>query len=402
MHCTRPALYQLSYQSATHRAKLFVLSIAKNLAAGGCDWMWMGRGSESGLCCLFVYSLPSTRNDRPMPAQVCNPRKRPAEDDLVPTHSPKHPRTSSLSGELSARWIRVSWEAMGLFRDTGAALFGAIYDYLTPRSQSYTLPTTAPRPRPAYPISPPASPSKSPQQQAALPIPAAFAPSSSKSKASLPTPPLSDKHSDNSSNEAGPSNPRRPTTSQLPPPPRRQPSKQLARPNEPPQAEEYSKTHLLPTPPPSEPSAPSLSPPPTFIGLPPQLDRDLTALLQRPAKPKPLTKKFTHRPHIFHKQFKASVKDQLQKTREDMVKHLYLIHRKTGTIIVALDILPDTNAVHTGAFSSSLNEFQGWLGYRERLEGLQKVEVLARTLSSTSFGNSISLPCILRSFTCSH
>ena len=215
---------------------------------------------------------------------------------------------------------------MGLFLDTGIAIFSTICGALNfIRQNEDTLPTSVLRPRSAYLISPPPSSSKSPQQpQPPPPQPVASGSSSTKNQASLPTPPLSDEHSDGSSNEAGPSNLRRPTAPQLPPPPRRQPSKQPASTRGLTQTDEYP-SPSLPTPPPSEPSAPSLSPVNPHLGLHPKLDAFINN--------KPLNapvKKLKHRQHIFHAKFKADVKERLRKTREDMERELYLARRRTG------------------------------------------------------------------------
>ena len=255
-----------------------------------------------------------------------NPRKRRAEDDLLQAQT-KYQRTSSDTAELPARWAGVSKELMGLFYDTSAAVFGAVRDALTSviRQDADTLPIAAPPPRSRYPISPPPSPPK-PTQHSAPPKSTSLV-----DNKSLPTPPLSDAQSDGSSNEAGPSNPRRSSVEKPPPPHRRtanqgaSSSKQAIRPSQ--------KEHPdppLPTPPPSEPSAPSLSPTTAFLGLYPQVDQALAAALHRPSKPKPTTKKIKHREHIFHKQFKAGVKDQMQKTREEMEKDLYRTRRRAG------------------------------------------------------------------------
>jgi sentrin-specific protease 1 len=48
----------------------------------------------------------------------------------------------------------------------------------------------------------------------------------------------------------------------------------------------------------------------------------------------------------------------------------------------------------TAGFQSSLREFRGWLGYRERLEELQKLEDLARKCLTSPVVFSLLTPCI--------
>lgn len=270
-----------------------------------------------------------------------NPRKRRAEEELVPAHSPKLPRTSPLSGELSARWIRVSKDAMELFRDTGSAIFGALSNVVNYAlgSDREQLPITQPQRRPQYPISPPPSPSKSGIVQPSSPSPpGALEAGPSRRSGYPPSPPLSVSSSEESNPaELVPSNSSKPPArSQLPPPPRRQPANQVASTSKlpPPQARRPAQRDdvpdpPLPTPPPSDASGTTASPSTNFLGLHPQLEQALTAAIHRPSKPKE-TRKVKHRVHIFHNQFKAGVKDQLKKTREDMERDLYLLRRRTG------------------------------------------------------------------------
>ncbi|GJE87785.1 Ulp1 protease domain-containing protein [Phanerochaete sordida] len=326
-----------------------------------------------------------------------NPRKRRAEDELLPVYAPKQPRTSPLPGELSARWIRVGKEAMGLFQDTGVVIFNALTNAAslffgderensTQPQQQLAKPSQVPGHHPSYPISSTPSPSKT----------ATLKPSGSGDTViepcnTLPSPPPSTSSSEASavpaSNEAGPSKPRL-TVKFVPaaPPLRRQAAASDASTSRQPlhslsnsaaQPDELTRVPPLPTPPPSNTSASSLSPTTNILGLYPQINDAIDAAIVRQSKVK-VPRKIKHRQHIFHSQFKASVKDQLKKTREEMERDLYNLRKRT-----------------TG-FQSSLKEFRGWLGYRERLEVLQKLETLAPSPSLEDLRDAEPTPSLSR------
>lgn len=280
-----------------------------------------------------------------------NPRKRRAEDELLPVHAPKQPRTSPLPGELSARWIRVGKEAMGLFQDTTFVIFNAITNAAsllfsseredsTQPHQEPTRPSQVPGHHPSHPMSPPLSPSKT----------ATLKPSGSGDTIIepcnvLPSPPPSTSSSEASavpaSSEAGPSKPRLSVKFQPTPPPlRRQDAAQDASTSRQPlhslsntaaQPDELTNAQPLPTPPPSNTSASSLSPSTNILGLYPQINEALDAAITRQSRPKiKVPRKIKHRPHIFHSQFKASMKEQLRKTREDMERDLYVLRKRSS------------------------------------------------------------------------
>lgn len=282
--------------------------------------------------------------------QAHNPRKRRAENELLPLHAAKQPRTSPLPGELSARWIRVGAEAMGLFRDTSVAIFGALTTVVSyvfgeesaqPHLQSQRQPENQiPGSHPSYPISPPSSNSPLPPNKTVL-KPSGSGDTVIEPQNVLPSPPLSTSSNDGSmlpaSNEAGPSK-RRPTVTFQSPllPPRSLVMNQVASTSRQPLRStsntigQPASDPVLPTPPPSNTSASSLSPTTNFVGLHPQIDQALAAAINRQTiKPKS-PRKIKHREHIFHNKFKAGVKDQLRKTREDMERELYVLRRRTS------------------------------------------------------------------------
>ncbi|EKM49026.1 uncharacterized protein PHACADRAFT_154750, partial [Phanerochaete carnosa HHB-10118-sp] len=314
-----------------------------------------------------------------------NPLKRRAEEPLLPLYAPKRPRRSPPPPpkSLSTRWIEVGEKAMDLFHDTGLFLYYTVTDFVfgyerveptQPHVQSQRqLKSQASGHHPSYPISPPSSSPPSPLKKTIC-LKSAMKPSSSddivyEPRSFLPSPPLSSTSSSETSafsnlNEAGLSSKRTVRFKSPPPPPRPQSvcedESDLRQPLCP-TNNTISDRPPLPTPPPSNASGSSPSPPTTFLGLYPKIDQALTAAIHRQTKAKAkVPRKIKHREHIFHSQFKANVKDQLRKTREDMERELYLLRKRTS------------------GFRSSMREFRGWLGYRERLELLQKLEDMRR------------------------